>query len=192
MDDHLVDPMDPDHSTPGEGDESEPRATLCSAAAGSSWPPLMVPVIVVAQAIPAAASGQGVIQFTGTACRHVGNSSHPFDKDYHLSLLAVNTTGAPVTPWIHAIWAGSSADTVTPTPFAIGTNVAPLLMDAQPLTPPIPNGGQMAYVLHVDGTNSGNVDLYLKVIYSYLSQADMKVTISTFTGSLPQCDSSAG
>ena len=151
-----------------------------------------MPVILVAQAIPAAASGPGVIQFTGTACRHVGNSAHPFDKDYHLSLLAVNTTGAPVTPWIHAIWAGSSADTATPRAFAIGTNVAPLLMDAQPLTPPIPNGGQMAYVLHADGTNSGNVDLYLKVIYSYLSQADMKVTISTFTGSLPQCDSSAG
>ena len=151
-----------------------------------------MPVILVAQAIPAAASGPGVIQFTGTACRHVGNSSHPFDKDYHLSLLAENTTGAHVTPWIHAIWAGSSADTATPRAFAIGTNVAPLLMDPQPLTPPIPNGGQMAYVLHADGTNSGNVDLYLKVIYSYLSQDDRQVTISTFTGSLPQCDPSAG
>ena len=142
-----------------------------------------VPVVVVAQAAPAFAASPGVVQFTGTSCKHPGASQPPFKQDYHFQLLIKNTTGSDVNVTITAVYVGASAGDATARNFSVGANVVPVDTTPKVITVPASAGSAgITYIVHANGDASANS--YIRVEYTY---AGVPGTLSSSTLSSDPC-----
>jgi hypothetical protein len=122
--------------------------------AATAW---TVPAVIVATSTPAMAASPGVVSFSGTACKHPGNSVKPFVKDYHFTLLIKNTTGASVNVTFTQMLKLGVAR-----PFSIGAGIAAETTTSKSITVPV--GGQ-SIIAHLGDDNSSQATI--TIVYTY-------------------------
>ena len=150
-----------DDPTSGDNDESEQggplRLTRRRALLAAAW---TVPVILVAQATPAAASSNALQFVDYFSCQH-SNDAGAVSNAYHFTLRIVNTTNAPMPLSITQVLVGGSS--LSSRTFSVGAWVAPTQTSLQFNVPP----GTNFYIMHAasngDASNAGNV----QITYTY-------------------------
>ncbi|HEY6533984.1 MAG TPA: hypothetical protein VIY72_16870 [Acidimicrobiales bacterium] len=159
----MTDELDSGSASDAQGSLGISRRHLLAAAA---W---TVPVILVAQATPAAASSPAVT-FTGVGCTHMGFG---LAGNFHFTLRVIHTPGGPNSLTVTAVSVGPYPDgPLTPRNF----NRAFLPAEDQlPKTFQL-FGNDRSIIVHAGGDNGGSALVYAQVTYTYGSPSPLTVT----------------